>query len=31
VTMITFLEVSALVAAVEIVATILKHRAPGCP
>jgi cytochrome c oxidase subunit I+III len=29
VTMITFLEVSALVAAVEIVATILKHRAPG--
>ncbi len=29
VTMITFLEVSALVAAVEIVVTILKHRAPG--
>jgi len=29
VTMITFLEVSALVAAVEIIATILKHRAPG--
>jgi len=28
-TMITFLEVSALVAAVEIVVTILKHRAPG--
>jgi cytochrome c oxidase subunit I+III len=29
VTMITFLEVSALVAAVEIIVTILKHRAPG--
>jgi cytochrome c oxidase subunit I+III len=29
VTMITFLEVSALVAAVEIIATIFKHRAPG--
>jgi cytochrome c oxidase subunit I+III len=29
VTLITFLEVSALVAAVEIVATILKHRSPG--
>jgi cytochrome c oxidase subunit I+III len=29
VTMITFLEVSALVAAVEIIATILKHRTPG--
>ena len=29
VTMITFLEVSALVAAVEIIVTVLKHRAPG--
>jgi len=29
VAMITFLEVSALVAAVEIIATVLKHRAPG--
>ncbi len=29
VVLITFLEVSALVAAVEIIATILKHRAPG--
>ncbi len=29
VTMITFLEVSALVAAVEIIVTVMKHRAPG--